>query len=118
MRISSSVGSTGLEAAGFAAGVVDCLVAGFLGAAGFFFFPMVAAARAFFFGSGALILPLAEGAVPSSAGLFSTGVLGFLATVFSFLNVVRPEYPMERWCKRILQSGCVTSGRDRKSTRL
>ena len=88
MRISSSVGSTGLEVAGFAAGIVDCLVAGFLAAAGFFFFPMVAAARAFFFGSGALILPLAEGEVPSSAGLFSTGVFGFLATVFSFLNVV------------------------------
>jgi hypothetical protein len=64
----------GEEAAG-------CLVDGFLAAAGFFFFPGAAVLRAFFFGSGALILPLAEGAVASSAGLFSTDVFGFLATV-------------------------------------
>ena len=55
-----------------------CLIGGFLVVAGFFFFPAVAA---FFFGSGALNLPLAEGAAASSAGLFSTGVFGFLATV-------------------------------------
>ena len=78
MRISSSVGSTGREVAGFAAEVVGFLVDGFLAAAVFFFFPGVVA---FFFCSGALALPLAEGAAASSAGLFSTGFFGFLATV-------------------------------------
>lgn len=53
------------------------MVDAFLAAAGFFFFPVMAA---FFFGSGALILPLAEGATALSAGLVSTGVFGFLAT--------------------------------------
>jgi hypothetical protein len=76
MRISLSVGSTGREAVGFVAGV-----AGFLATGGFFFFPGAAAARDFFFGSGALTLPLAEGAAALSADLFSTGVFGFLATV-------------------------------------
>ena len=64
--------------AGFVAEVVGFLVEGFLAVAVFFFFARVAA---FFFGSGALTLPLAEGAAASSAGLFSTGVFGFLATV-------------------------------------
>jgi hypothetical protein len=76
MRISSSVGSTGREATDFVVEVTGFLI-GFLAAAGFFFFPVVAA---FFFGSGALILPLADGAAALSAGLFSTGVFGFLAT--------------------------------------
>ena len=88
MRISSSVGSAGRAVAGFAAEVVGFLVNGFLAAAVFFFFPAVAAGRVFFFGSGALIVPLVEGAAASSAAFSSIGVFGFLATVFSFLNVV------------------------------
>jgi hypothetical protein len=58
--------------------VAGFLVEGFLAAAGFFFFP---GGAAFFFGSGGLTSPLAEGAAASSAGLFSTGVFGFLATI-------------------------------------
>lgn len=64
--------------AGFAAEVVGFLADDFFTAADAFFF---AGVIAFFFGAGGLILPLAEGAAASSAGLFSTGVFGFLATV-------------------------------------
>lgn len=78
MRISSSVGSGGRELAGFVAEVTGFLDGGFFAVAGFFFFARVAAS---FFGSDALNFPLAEGAAASSAGLFSTGVFGFLATV-------------------------------------
>ena len=50
-------------------------------AAGFFFFAATAVARVFFFGSGALSLPLLAGAVTASVGLVSTDVFGFLGTV-------------------------------------
>lgn len=64
--------------AGFAVEVVGFLAEDFFTAAGAVFF---AGVIAFFFGPGGLISPLAEGAVASAAGLFSTGVFGFLATV-------------------------------------
>jgi hypothetical protein len=65
------------------------LVDGFLAVVGPFFFPAVT--RVFFFGSGALSFPLAEGAAASSAGWFSIGVFDFLGTVFSAPDVVRPN---------------------------
>jgi hypothetical protein len=68
----------------FADELDGCLVDGFFVAAVFFFFPGMAAARTFFFGSGALTFPSAEETAASSAGLFSTVVFGFLATVFRF----------------------------------
>jgi len=71
------------------------LTGDFFAAAGFFFFVGAVAGRAFFFGSGALTLPLAEWARASSAGLFSTAVFGFLATGFSVLKVERPN---TAWC--------------------
>ena len=81
--MSSSVGSPAWRTAGLAGVVPGAFVAGFFVAAGFFFFAVAAGvARRFFFGSGGLVLPFAEAAAASSAGLFSSEVFGFLATVF------------------------------------
>ena len=77
MRMASSVGSAGWEVARSGTEVAAFLVDGFLAGAVLFFFGGVAA---FFFDSGALILPLG-GEAESSVGLFSTGFFGFLATI-------------------------------------
>ncbi|HZE12614.1 MAG TPA: hypothetical protein VE086_02560 [Chthoniobacterales bacterium] len=68
-----------------------CLADDFPGAADFFFFVVGAAARAFFFGSAAFDLPLANGAGVSAAGLFSTDTFGFLGTVVLSIKVFRPN---------------------------
>lgn len=80
--MASSVGSAGRRTAGFAAVVPAGRAGDFFVVAGFFFFGAAAVARGFFFGSGALVLPLAEGAEASSADLLSTEFFDFLATGF------------------------------------